>query len=241
MIRCDFGCGSTSARTRSATACWLSGSSVRATRRASTSSATSRSASSRRAASLSAAEEVVERDLGALLRIDLAGAQAFLELLGGEVDEHDLVRLVEDPVGERLADADLGQLEDRVVEAFEMLDVDRRDRRRCRPRAPRRCPASASRCASRRVRVRELVDQRELGPARDHGVDVHLLELERPVLRRAGAARPRALRRARSSRGGRAARDSRSTTSRPLSCACRPSRSIRYVLPTPAAIPSRIR
>src|SRR5579862_2532172 len=54
MMRCDFGCGSTSARTRSATACWLSGSSGRAVRRASTSSATSRSTSSRRTASLSA-------------------------------------------------------------------------------------------------------------------------------------------------------------------------------------------
>ena len=54
MMRCDFGCGSTSASTRSATACWLSGSSGRAARRASTSSATSRSASSRSAPSLSA-------------------------------------------------------------------------------------------------------------------------------------------------------------------------------------------
>ena len=53
MIRCDFGCGSTSASTRSATACWLSGSSSAGRRRASTSSASSRSASSRSAPRLS--------------------------------------------------------------------------------------------------------------------------------------------------------------------------------------------
>ena len=35
---------------------------------------------------------------------------------------------------------------------------------------------------SDRVRVRELVDERELGRPPDDGVDVHLLELERPVL-----------------------------------------------------------
>ena len=34
----------------------------------------------------------------------------------------------------------------------------------------------------RGVRVRELVDQRQLGPARNHRVGVHLGELERPVL-----------------------------------------------------------
>ena len=39
---------------------------------------------------------------------------------------------------------------------------------------------------ARRIRVRELVDQRELRRAPDHGVDVHLVELER---RRAAARR----------------------------------------------------
>ena len=52
-------------------------------------------------------------------------AQPLLERLRGEVDEHDLVGLVEDAVGEGLADADAGQLEHLVVEALEVLDVDR--------------------------------------------------------------------------------------------------------------------
>ena len=134
MIRCDFGCGSTSASTRSATACWLSGSRTAGRRRASTSSASSRSASSRSAARLSSAEEVLERDLGAVGRVDLAGAQPLLQRLGAEVDEHDLVGLVEDPVRERLADAHARELEDRVVQALEVLDVHRRDDGDARPR-----------------------------------------------------------------------------------------------------------
>ncbi len=50
-------------------------------------------------------------------------------------------------------------------------------------RFARRCPGSASRCAFPAVGVRELVDKRELRRAPDHGVDVHLLELEPAVLR----------------------------------------------------------
>ena len=52
-IRCERGSGVTSTSTRSATACWLRGSSTSVCRRASTSSATSRSASSRSADSRS--------------------------------------------------------------------------------------------------------------------------------------------------------------------------------------------
>ena len=47
-----------------------------------------------------------------LARIDLAGAQPLAQLLGGEVDEHDLVGLLQDPVGEGLPHAHAGQLED---------------------------------------------------------------------------------------------------------------------------------
>src|SRR6185437_14023226 len=72
-------------------------------------------------------KEVLQSDLCSLLWIDLSGAKALLQLLGREVDQHDLVRLVQDPVRERLADADLRQFKDRVVQALEMLDVDRGD------------------------------------------------------------------------------------------------------------------
>ena len=171
---------------RSATACWPSGSSTVGWRRASTSSATSRSASSRSAARLSSRKKFCERDLGAVLRVDLAGAQALLQRLGREVDEHDLVGLVEDPVGEGLADADAGQLEDRVVEALEVLDVDGRDDVDAGVEHLVDVLVALLVAHAGRVRVRELVDQRQLGRARDHRVDVHLVELER---RRARARR----------------------------------------------------
>src|SRR4029450_6377444 len=58
-----------------------------------------------------------EGDLPALVGVDLACTETILERLGGQVDEDDLVRLVEDAVRKGLADTRLGELEDRVVPA----------------------------------------------------------------------------------------------------------------------------
>ncbi len=69
------------------------------------------------------AEEVRKRRLDPAHRVDLARPQALLQLLRREVDQHDLVGLVQQAVGERLAHAHAGQLEDRVVQALEVLDV----------------------------------------------------------------------------------------------------------------------
>ena len=117
----------------------------------------------------------------------MPASQPLLERLGRQVDEHDLVGLVEDAVGERLAHAHAGQLEDRVVEALEVLDVDRRDD--VDPGGEDLVDVLVALLVAHpgRVRVRELVDQRELGRARDHRVDVHLLELE--LAERAAQAR----------------------------------------------------
>ena len=66
-------------------------------------------------------EEVVERGVDPLGRVDLAVAQAVQERLGGEVHEDDLVGVVEHRVGHGLPNADAGQLADAVVEALEVL------------------------------------------------------------------------------------------------------------------------
>ena len=70
------------------------------------------------------AEEAVERGRDPRLRVDLAGLQAGDQVLGREVDEHDLVRLGQLLVGHGLAHLDAGQLGHLVVERLEVLDVD---------------------------------------------------------------------------------------------------------------------
>ena len=72
-------------------------------------------------------EEVEQRRLDALGRVDLPRPQACLERLGGEIDQDHLVGVQEHLIGDRLAHPDPGQLVDPVVEALQVLDVDRRD------------------------------------------------------------------------------------------------------------------
>src|SRR5262249_44754728 len=69
---------------------------------------------------------VADGALCLLRQVDLAFLEALDQILGGEIDELDLVGPVDDPIRHRLAHADAGDLGDDVVEALDMLDVERR-------------------------------------------------------------------------------------------------------------------
>ena len=58
--------------------------------------------------------------------VDLALGQALEQLVGGQVDEPDLGRLLEHAIGHRLSHDDAGDLGDHVVQALDVLDVERR-------------------------------------------------------------------------------------------------------------------
>ncbi len=72
------------------------------------------------------AEERHERLTGFLGRIDAAFTQALDQFVGRQIDEFDLVGGVEHAVGHGFAHLHAGDLGDDVVEAFDVLDVDRR-------------------------------------------------------------------------------------------------------------------
>ena len=121
-------------------------------------------------------EVVAERGVDPLGRVDVPVGHAPAERLGAHVDELDLVGAPGDLVGDRLALHDPGDPLHDVVEGLEMLDVQRRDDgdpgvEQLFDVLPALLVARA-----RDVRVRELVDERDLGPAGEEGVDVHLLE-----------------------------------------------------------------
>ena len=71
------------------------------------------------------AEEVLDRLLGLLREVDLAFLQALDQLVGGQVHQLDLVGPLEHRVRHRLAHDDAGDLRHEVVEALEVLDVER--------------------------------------------------------------------------------------------------------------------
>ena len=73
------------------------------------------------------AEEVLERPGDLVLRVDLARLEPLDQVLHGEVEVHDLVGLLEEAVGHRLAHRDAGVARDELVERLEVLDVERAD------------------------------------------------------------------------------------------------------------------
>ena len=89
-------------------------------------------------------EEVLRRPLGLLGAVDLPLAEAFQQFLGGDVHQLDLVRLFQHRIGQRLADAHAGDPLDDVVDALQVLDVQRRVDVDPRIQQLRPRPASAS-------------------------------------------------------------------------------------------------
>ena len=99
---------------------------------ASTWSASHSSASSRSAVRLSAPEVVGQRGVDALRCVDVAVGKPAPQRFRRDVDQLDLVGGANDLVGHLLLLLDAGDLGDDVVEALQVLDVDRRDDRDAR-------------------------------------------------------------------------------------------------------------
>ena len=127
-------------------------------------------------------EEVLERPLGLLRDVDLAFLQPLDQVVGRQVDELDRVGPVEDGIGHRLAHADAGDLRDDVVQALDVLDVERRVDVDAAVEQLLDIEIALGVAAAGRVGVGEFVDQRDLRAARDDGVEVHLLERAALVL-----------------------------------------------------------
>jgi hypothetical protein len=132
-------------------------------------------------AEVARAEVVGECGVDSLRLIDLSGGQPLPNTFLGEVHELDLVGPAHDVVRDRLALHDIGDLEDDVVERVEVLDVDRRQH--VDLGIEQLVDILPSLCVARTgdVAVRQLVDQRHLGSARQDGIEVHLLEY-RPTI-----------------------------------------------------------
>ena len=122
------------------------------------------------------AEEISRRALDLLGHVDLARLEALQQLVGGHVDQHDVVGLVEKRIGNGFPHPDAGDAADDVVQALQMLDVERREDidTACEQfvdvlpalRMPR----------ARRVGVRQLVDQDQCGMARERGIEIEFLD-----------------------------------------------------------------
>ncbi len=126
-------------------------------------------------------EIVGKRGVDSCRGVDLSVGQTGAQCLGRQVDDLDLVGGAHHRIGNRLVLQYPGDLFDHIVERLDVLDVDgRHDIDPCIEHPLDILPpllVDGAGC----VGVRELVDQRELGAAREHGIQVELGELDAAV------------------------------------------------------------
>lgn len=122
-----------------------------------------------------AAEEMPERPARFLRDVDLPLFEPLDQLIGRDIDDLEL-GLLENAVGHSFADAYPGERRDRIVQALEMLDVDRRENvDPSRKQFFDILPAFGVPAAGD-VGVREFVHQHESRFARQDRVEVHLMQ-----------------------------------------------------------------
>ena len=203
----------------------------------STRSAVRRSASSRSAIRLPLRKKLRRGPLDLLGQVHLAGREARQQVVGRHVDHHHLVGLVEERVGHRLPDVDAGDAADDVVQALDVLHVERREDVDAGGQQLVDVLPALRMARARHVRVRELVDQDQRRTPRQRRIEIELRQ--RAVLVRDLRARQDL--EALQQRLGLLAAVRLEQTRRRRPClrcaAARAAVSIAYVLPTPADAP----
>ncbi len=108
------------------------------------------------------AKEVCQRRLDAVRRIDLPLAQPLAQRLGSNVDENHFVGQRQNAVWERLAHDRSGEPQNGIAQAFEMLDVERRDDVDAGAQNGQDVVEALRRDRTGRIGMSELVDERDL-------------------------------------------------------------------------------
>ena len=121
-------------------------------------------------------EIMLQRALGLLGDVDLALLEPLNEVVGRQVDQFDGVGAVEHRIRHGLAHPHMGDLRDHVVEALDVLDIDRGIDIDAVREQFLDVEIALRMAAAGRVGVGEFVDQRKLRTARDQRVEVHLAE-----------------------------------------------------------------
>ena len=127
------------------------------------------------------AEEILRGALCLLREIDLAGFEASQQFVGGDVDQHHLVRSIEECVGQRLPDADPGDATHDIVQALEVLHVERGEDVDAAVEQFLHILPALGMPRTLSVAVGQLVDQYQIGMPRDGGIQIEFLERVSPV------------------------------------------------------------
>jgi predicted transcriptional regulator len=121
-------------------------------------------------------EERLQRMRGLVRHVDLALLQALDQLARRQVDQHDVAQAVEDEIRHGLADAHAGDPVDHVVEAFQVLDVDRGVDVDAGIQQFHHVLPTALVAAAGDVAMRQFVHQRDPRLAGEQGVEIKFLQ-----------------------------------------------------------------
>ncbi len=119
---------------------------------------------------------MLKRALGLFGDVDLALLQPLNQVVRRQIDQFDGVGAVEHRIRHGLAHPHMGDLGDHVVEALDVLDIDRGVDVDAVGQQFLDVEIALRMAAARRIGVGEFVDQRDLRMARDQRVEIHLLE-----------------------------------------------------------------
>jgi hypothetical protein len=122
-------------------------------------------------------EEVRDGAARLLGHVDLALAQPLDEVVRRQVDQLDLAGQFQDLVGQRLADLDTRDPGDDIVQALDVLDVQRGVDVDAGGEQVLDVLVTLFVAAARDVGMRKFIDEHQLGLALQHAVDVHLAEI----------------------------------------------------------------
>ncbi len=118
----------------------------------------------------------------ALARIHLPRAQPILQVLGRQIDVHDLIGQAEDVVRDALLDLDPGAAFHDVIETFEMLNVQGGDDVDAGLQQFLHVLITLAVAAARGVGVGQFVHQGHLRPTSEDGVEVHFFQHDAAIL-----------------------------------------------------------
>ncbi|MCY1165432.1 hypothetical protein D9M73_53380 [compost metagenome] len=127
------------------------------------------------------AKEVLRRTLGLVRQVDLTGLQARHQFVGRDIHQDDFIRIVQHRVRYRLMHPDAGDGAHRAIEAFQMLNIQRRPDIDAGLQQFLHVLPAFGMARALDVTVRQLIHQQHPRLARQRSVQVKLLEQSPPV------------------------------------------------------------
>ena len=121
-------------------------------------------------------EEMLERALGLFGNVDFPFFQPLNQIVGGEVDQLDGVGTIEHGIRHRFTHAHVGDLRHDVVEAFNVLNIDRGIDVDAAVHQLFDVEVAFRVAAPLHIGMGELVHQHDLRPPGDNAVEIHFLE-----------------------------------------------------------------